>query len=647
MGTPMQLVHEDGRPASRRGEAMPYQKPPVPISRPSTARMINQTRSGTAMSGQFRRPMSGTASRLASSVQSQQMKIGTGYGLSTVVNVMDRPVTQQGLSGLSSNGIKSSGGLGSGGRGPQRQVKDISYFMGILRSKVGELTSEITHLAQETEAGTSQRATLALYDKRVKEMAAELTELQGQLSDYNLLLDRVNVSGVESVGLGGGGTWEAEAELAELKARNDVESKRVEELFSLRKSAEEKAKSLSEQIEREQKVAEMLIESLGEDEQMLYSQLQMEETKMQESIQMLQSKMNGLNSEREVLKTKIASSRSRQDAVRVKQQIQEAMERRDSLITSNLGVLHGDVKQISLEEEKARLLERVKSDNIETVTAIRQAEEAEEQAQRLRQDLAGMLQVEGGETHKNQMEYQATKRKEKEIEEFLTSVDEQCQKEEGRIKSTENAIVEALLKFTKHLSDPTSLQPSLDEIWSIKESVSVGDHQIEKQADSSSEFHKRNMAALERKIMAEIKSLRSKMASLEKNSNEVKDLEAMKLQGQTRLKELEEEREVMHLKIKNRKNIEDLTSEAVAKYEILKQKLEDDNLWIVLRNLERRLSQVKQGNTALKEFIDVKKYEQDCTLPKARAIETLTSVQDLLKRNLRPSPLNPSIVGKI
>nr|KAF6314677.1 intraflagellar transport 74 [Myotis myotis] len=48
--------------------------------------------------------------------------IGTGGVLSSQIKVADRPVTQQGLSGMKT-GIK----------GPQRQILDKSYYLGLLR----------------------------------------------------------------------------------------------------------------------------------------------------------------------------------------------------------------------------------------------------------------------------------------------------------------------------------------------------------------------------------------------------------------------------------------------------------------------------------------------------------------------------------
>jgi hypothetical protein len=76
-------------------------------------------------------------------------------------------VTQQGLSGLRT---------GSALRGPGfRQVQDKRYYEGLLQLKIRDLTNEITRLKRQIELSAKEHATFLLYDKRVKEMATELT----------------------------------------------------------------------------------------------------------------------------------------------------------------------------------------------------------------------------------------------------------------------------------------------------------------------------------------------------------------------------------------------------------------------------------------------------------------------------------------
>lgn len=55
------------------------------------------------------------------------------------------------------------------------QVQDKSYFMGILRTKITELGTEISRLSGEIDFMKQEQSTFLTYDKRVKEMAQELT----------------------------------------------------------------------------------------------------------------------------------------------------------------------------------------------------------------------------------------------------------------------------------------------------------------------------------------------------------------------------------------------------------------------------------------------------------------------------------------
>ncbi len=58
--------------------------------------------------------------------------------LQTAVNVDERPITQQGLSGLRTGTA----------RGPGRRYEDKSFYVGELRRKMGELQTEISKIAR-------------------------------------------------------------------------------------------------------------------------------------------------------------------------------------------------------------------------------------------------------------------------------------------------------------------------------------------------------------------------------------------------------------------------------------------------------------------------------------------------------------------
>ena len=58
------------------------------------------------------------------------------------------------------------------------RLQDKSYFLGALRTKMTELTSEVARLGREAEAATKEQSTYLAYDKRVKELAEDVTAYQ-------------------------------------------------------------------------------------------------------------------------------------------------------------------------------------------------------------------------------------------------------------------------------------------------------------------------------------------------------------------------------------------------------------------------------------------------------------------------------------
>ena len=75
-----------------------------------------------------------------------------------------RPMTRGGL------GLKTGG---TGGR--NRAVMDKSYFMGVLRTKITEMSSEIRRMAVECDKMGQDQENFVIYDTRAKEKANELS----------------------------------------------------------------------------------------------------------------------------------------------------------------------------------------------------------------------------------------------------------------------------------------------------------------------------------------------------------------------------------------------------------------------------------------------------------------------------------------
>ncbi|KAF4794827.1 hypothetical protein TURU_098530 [Turdus rufiventris] len=113
------------------------------------------------------------------------------------------------------------------GRGPQRQIKDKTYYLGVLRSKTNELTTEINKLQEEVEMYKQEKSVYLSYEKRAETLAGEIKNLQGQLADYNMVVDMLNTS-----------TDMAEVirDYNMLKVQNDREAQSIDKIFTERQT---------------------------------------------------------------------------------------------------------------------------------------------------------------------------------------------------------------------------------------------------------------------------------------------------------------------------------------------------------------------------------------------------------------------------
>lgn len=139
--------------------------------RPGTASRLktSQQNATAAMPPSGARPM-GTASRLTTGM----MRGGGGGGgggsmLNQPLRVEERPMTQQGL-----------GGIKTAAKGPRRQVEDKSYYIGVLRQKINELSVEVKNMTKEIANANEESQSFVQYEQMAENLAQEIKDLQGE-----------------------------------------------------------------------------------------------------------------------------------------------------------------------------------------------------------------------------------------------------------------------------------------------------------------------------------------------------------------------------------------------------------------------------------------------------------------------------------
>ena len=118
---------------------------------------------------------------------------------------------------------------------------------------MSELTSEINSMRGQISSATEEQSTFLAYDKRVKETASELTNLQSQLADYNLLVDKMNTDTEVIL---------VQQEAQEMVGQNESDSREVENLFAEKQDRMAQIQRLEQELEQEGHMADNLVSAM-------------------------------------------------------------------------------------------------------------------------------------------------------------------------------------------------------------------------------------------------------------------------------------------------------------------------------------------------------------------------------------------------
>eukprot|EP01041_Mallomonas_annulata_P012566 gene12566-26462_t len=242
------------RPASRGTSGMPGTSggPPGTGMRPGSGKRTN-LRTGMASTGP------GT-------------QAAQGVSISSNVNVYDRPMTGQGVSGMRTQG-----------QGQSRQVQDASYYIGILRKKITDITSETTRLNSELDQQSKDNQQYSTLEKKYDQLLKTKEKLEGELADYNLALDKTRTSTDPD---------DVEQMVIHLTEKNKVTSRELDGIFMQRKQRENELQQTETQLENHYKAIQTRISELEPGKLRAYNDLLNKQKDLQSHIANSESKLN-------------------------------------------------------------------------------------------------------------------------------------------------------------------------------------------------------------------------------------------------------------------------------------------------------------------------------------------------------------------
>lgn len=564
----------------------------------------------------------GTATRLTTAMNPGTARPGTrggqaaaGGALDARVTVVDRPMTQQGL-----------GGMKTAAKG-QRQVHDKTYFLGLVRSKINELNVEITRLNKEIENVSEENSSYLTYEKRAETLASEIKDLQGELGDYNTLVDKLTTD--EDI-------QDVEFDLNDLRAANERESRKIEDLFELKKQKEEQIKQIEHELDQEKRMADNLVNDMEPDMRQKYYRLKDMNEHMLKQLESGQQELDVLNSKMEGLQEELSMSQVKQEAVRLYEQLNELEMKRDSLIEEAKSTT-------SPAEEREKLLKQVKEDNMEIASMERQTNEFREKIESVQEEIHSLdMDIEENQGERNQ-KYKELKKREETMDEFLQTFEETKSQEFHKIGELEQNIVSLLEHISRNMGRFHAL-PSQSELAEMKEDLAFKEGEMKKSEFTSvglAQEHEKlredleKVEQLEDKINTELVMLREKIATMETELVTFRDLDSLRRKSEEKKQKLQSDRIILQ---RRKETFKRQLQQLSANYEGLKATLNENETYTQLGNLERKWQHHEQNNFVMRDFINTKTMECNYRPISRRVFNGVSEYNSLLQNQMANNP---------
>ncbi|XP_018594439.1 intraflagellar transport protein 74 homolog [Scleropages formosus] len=510
--------------------------------------------------------------------------------LSAQIKVTNRPVTQQGLSGMK-----------TGMKGPQRQILDKSYFLGLLRSKISELTTESSKLQKQIDTFNQENSVYLVYEKRAEGLAGEIKDLQGELADYNMLVDKLNThTDMEEV----------IQDFNLLKVQNDREGQNMDVIFRDRQEKEEMIRVSENEVDAEKQVTDTILKKMTLQNQVKYTDMKTAKEELLQELNRCQQELDALITQKEILETGITHSQVKQEALLLHEKLQKLEQHRDSMASEN--------NNLGSTKERERLLRQVKEDNQDMASMEQElthiqmkASKIAEKIQQLDNDIEG---YEGEQTQK----YKELKKKEENMDNFLESFEDTKAEEQERNLQMRAGIV-ALLEHTSRNMNRMNQIPSVsaNELKSMQEDLVLKETEMHKSQNTAhgltSESQKlqqdfQKVEKLESKIKIELNGLKEKIWHMSEGLCTYNNLNEFKAAGEEKKKKLLEDMKSLTQK---RETFKKATVKMTNEYEALKAQLQENETHVQLSNLEKKWQHHEKNNYVTREFVASKGMESD------------------------------------
>ncbi|XP_017785827.1 PREDICTED: intraflagellar transport protein 74 homolog [Nicrophorus vespilloides] len=482
-----------------------------------------------------------------------------------------RPITQQGLSGLRPPPTS--------GQGTNRMYRDKRYYTSKIQAHMNAIRDEINRLNKSTLDCRVASINRQEMRRTAETTAKSLTEKQELLTIYNTALD-MHLSKTR--------TEEIVAETAELKQRNDLLLKELDNVFQKKLKKEEQIGELKIRIQDEEAFIKGLIEKLSPESREKYYALAEENKKVLENISNMQSKIKESKETIEKYKASIAQSSGKQKKLQLLRNLTRLTTQKDELETFVQNTL-------TPAQQREKLLDQVKQDKSDIESLMKVKDSVEEELGNNESRLADLEHELDGKDNARLKKHKELRERGEHMEKFIAEYGDKSEEIKTKIKDVNVEISSALEYLSENLTEINlkeldvkfdSGEQNTVEGWNNKFKLLTG--QINR------------IAALKQKYEGEISEMKEKMGKMREELDLYSDVETGK-------EKMEDKKMVLlESQLQLQGTLESTRSavvEAKKKREDLKSRIEGNEEYTEIMKLENQIEESTKENEELENII--------------------------------------------
>lgn len=537
-----------------------------------------------------------------------------GVGLSQDMDVVDRPITREGMLSVQQQSDQKH----------ERKYKDETFWITKLRQKNDALKNEIESLENECNTLRDDSDQAERLNKQHEKLKAEVEALHNTFNDLNLAVDRLQSASVDDQ-LG-----EMEQEIKKLTQENKDRRSRNDSILKQKIDIEEKVHTLRRTMDESLSKFDVKLKENPRLRKEFYN-LKTEEQSLDQTIRQLKGELSQLESK---YNNQISAMQTDESKRRYLMKLNHKKEQLDEL--------HTIKRQISaLENEGAEEKESMNKLLAEVKEMKEEKKVIAEQNNGLQMNLNQQLKKLNAFTGDVAQQYKALKEKDALLQQFLNDFPESKMQLTQSMKKLQEMNVELLDHISTNISDKENI-PSMDHLANMRSNLQW-----------KKEEYNRSAATLDG-LKRDLEKRRTEFSSMENLDEKLaRDLQERQRDIHRMTDELRVFSDLEQLEANYKKLFGDMADYKVsggALRDAMKRqmnsisrsnthavkRLQNNPVYDALSDLENKIKKLEQTNYSLREYIVTKGAETDYSELKSDSSDLVAALNKLIVEKHSP-----------